>query len=80
MDSETDARTLTKLSGNLYYVSIPVSALRLDTNHTVTLEAEDGSYAMYSGSALAPLSRAANDLAKAVYAYFNAAQNYYGSF
>ncbi len=80
VDSETDARTLTKLSGNLYYVSIPVSALRLDTNHTVTLEAEDGSYAMYSGSALAPLSRAANDLAKAVYAYFNAAQNYYGSF
>ena len=79
VDSNADATALTKAIGNWYAVSIPVSALRLDANHTVMVECENGDVAIYSGSALVPISRAGNDLTKAVYNYFQAAQDYYGS-
>ena len=79
VDSNADATALTKAVGNWYSVSIPVSALRLDANHTVMVECENGDVAIYSGSALVPISRAGNDLTRALYNYFQAAQDYYGS-
>ena len=74
-----DKANLIKQSTNIYVVSIPVSALKLDVNHSVIVTNEDGTMAVYTVSAQVPMSRTNNDLAKALWAYFKAANEFYGT-
>jgi hypothetical protein len=74
-----DKANLIKQSTNIYVVSIPVSALKLDVNHSVIVTNEDGTMAVYTVSAQVPMSKTNNDLAKALWAYFKAANEFYGT-
>ena len=80
---ETDK--ITAMGGNTYYVTIPVPALKLDTKHSVIVEdSESGALTIHTCSALYPIVNMNsngnnNELAKAMYAYYLAAYDYFGN-
>ena len=64
-----------KQSATIWYMDIPVSALKLGERQIVYVE-DDNGMATYSLNTIVPIKRISNDLTKALYAYYDAATAY----
>ncbi len=64
-----------KQSATIWYVDIPVSALKLGERQIVYVEDDDG-MATYALTTIVPMRRVNNALTKALYAYYDAATAY----